>query len=218
MRRTLAAGIPQGSSRSSARERTRDVSAATGTAHTKAAQQTARNAQISPHSGNPISTACYPEPMRKNTMRHFLSISPLFVALISTRAYADNSEQNFQSLETEVSHIESRVDSIETQIQSWVNHIDLSVPFIFATIAAIWAQNTRRNSVLWFLLGLILGPIAMIVLLFKNRKTRRGSQHAVESSLRSSESPEPKGNVPLSRQKVPDPLAAAPPSDPAQKD
>lgn len=39
---------------------------------------------------------------------------------------------------------------------------------IFAFFAAYWAQTTRRNAVLWFLLGLFFGPITGFVLLQLN--------------------------------------------------
>ena len=44
------------------------------------------------------------------------------------------------------------------------------VAFLFAIFVAHWAQNTRRNSLLWFLFGFVLPPVAGLVLLWKNSK------------------------------------------------
>ena len=42
------------------------------------------------------------------------------------------------------------------------------VAFLFAIFVAHWAQNTRRNTLLWFLFGFVLPPVAGLVLLWKN--------------------------------------------------
>lgn len=44
------------------------------------------------------------------------------------------------------------------------------VAFLFAIFVAHWAQNTRRNSLLWFVFGFVLPPVAGLVLLWKNGK------------------------------------------------
>ena len=44
------------------------------------------------------------------------------------------------------------------------------VAFLFAIFVAHWAQNTRRNTLLWFLFGFVLPPVAGLVLLWKNSK------------------------------------------------
>lgn len=40
--------------------------------------------------------------------------------------------------------------------------------FLSGILCALWAQYTRRSSWLWFFFGLILAPIALIVLVYKN--------------------------------------------------
>jgi len=47
------------------------------------------------------------------------------------------------------------------------------VAFLFAIFVAHWAQNTRRNTLLWFLFGFVLPPVAGLVLLWKNSKQNR---------------------------------------------
>jgi hypothetical protein len=44
------------------------------------------------------------------------------------------------------------------------------VAFLFAIFVAHWAQNTRRNTLLWFLFGFVLPPVAGLVLRWKNGK------------------------------------------------
>jgi ABC-type molybdate transport system permease subunit len=44
------------------------------------------------------------------------------------------------------------------------------VAFLFAIFVAHWAQNTRRITLLWFLFGFVLPPVAGLVLLWKNGK------------------------------------------------
>lgn len=44
------------------------------------------------------------------------------------------------------------------------------VAFLFAIFVAHWAQNTRRNSLLWFLFGFVLPPVAGVILLWKNSR------------------------------------------------
>lgn len=48
-----------------------------------------------------------------------------------------------------------------------------TAPAAFAFFAAYWAQQTRRNPWLWFFFGLILMPVAGVVLLMLNGERRR---------------------------------------------
>jgi hypothetical protein len=41
-----------------------------------------------------------------------------------------------------------------------------------AGLCALWAQNTGRSAWLWFFFGLILNPIAVIAMLYKNARDR----------------------------------------------
>jgi len=40
------------------------------------------------------------------------------------------------------------------------------VLFLSATFCSLWAQYTRRSSILWFALGFLVAPIALFVLLY----------------------------------------------------
>jgi hypothetical protein len=44
------------------------------------------------------------------------------------------------------------------------------VTFLFGIFSAYWAQTTRRNAWGWFFFGLLLAPIAGLVLLYKNSR------------------------------------------------
>jgi hypothetical protein len=46
--------------------------------------------------------------------------------------------------------------------------------FLFGIFCAYWAQQTNRNTWLWFFLGLFFAPVAGLVLLYKNSKQVRG--------------------------------------------
>jgi hypothetical protein len=52
------------------------------------------------------------------------------------------------------------------------------VLFLFAVFTADWAHTTRRNPWLWFFLGLCLGPIAGLALLYKNGRDRESAEAA----------------------------------------
>lgn len=48
---------------------------------------------------------------------------------------------------------------------------------LFGAFSALWAQNTRRSALLWFVLGALFSVITVLVLLYKNSKDlRHGAQ------------------------------------------
>ena len=88
-------------------------------------------------------------------------LSPLRAAALTVE------DQNIISLQT-------RVDSLEQRIQRLpVRTEDGAVAFLFGAFCALWAQNTRRNSWLWFFLGLFFSVITVLFLLAKNAGDRR---------------------------------------------
>jgi hypothetical protein len=46
------------------------------------------------------------------------------------------------------------------------------VQFLFGIFCAHWAQNTERNSWLWFFMGWFFAPITGVILLVKNSKSK----------------------------------------------
>ncbi|QCO68647.1 hypothetical protein E5843_14255 [Luteimonas yindakuii] len=59
----------------------------------------------------------------------------------------------------------SGVSGLLTAALLWL----LTAPAAFAFFAAYWAQQTRRNPWLWFFFGLLLMPLAGVVLLMLNK-------------------------------------------------
>ncbi len=66
----------------------------------------------------------------------------------------------------EISRLKSRVYTLEQKIAK-VGDQGL-VLILFGAVCALWAQNTGRNSWLWFFLGLFFSIITVLVLLWKN--------------------------------------------------
>ncbi len=66
--------------------------------------------------------------------------------------------------------ITKRIDGLESRIQRTGTAIIL---FLFAAFCALWAQNTNRSAVLWFILGWFFHVIAVVVLLAKNSNDLR---------------------------------------------
>lgn len=69
-----------------------------------------------------------------------------------------------------VGELELRVQRVEGSYKS------LAGPaFLAGVIAALWAQNSKRNAWLWFFLGVLFVPITLLVLLYLNARDRRRS-------------------------------------------
>ena len=57
--------------------------------------------------------------------------------------------------------------------------------FCFGVVCALWAQNTGRGSWRWFFFGLLLGPLAAIVMLVKNSNDKSRQSIANHARLES---------------------------------
>ncbi len=66
-----------------------------------------------------------------------------------------------------VSPLETRIEKLERSGRSVVG-----AAFVAGVVAALWAQNTRRNAWLWFFTGVIFAPITLLVLLYLNAQDR----------------------------------------------
>lgn len=93
-----------------------------------------------------------------------MKILLLILALVAGLAPALNA----QLTERRVERLETRVGRLEQAGRDYG-----AVGFVAGVFAALWAQNTRRNAWLWFFLGLLLAPITLLVLLYKNSRDRR---------------------------------------------
>lgn len=100
-------------------------------------------------------------------MRHFFCIATLVAILLSLDIRIVYSAVNAQE---HFDQITRRIDGLETRIQRTGTAVIL---FLFAAFCALWAQNTNRNAVLWFILGWFFHVIAVVILLAKNSDDRR---------------------------------------------
>jgi hypothetical protein len=66
--------------------------------------------------------------------------------------------------------IHRRIQQLETKLNKRENdYRDASVGlFVSGILCAIWAQYTRRSAWQWFFFGLMLAPLALIILIVKN--------------------------------------------------
>ena len=73
--------------------------------------------------------------------------------------------ENLQ-LRNEVSQLSSNVNSFQSTL---ADKADTGLMlFFFGIFCALWAQNTRRNPLLWFFLGVAFNFLTGLVLLSKN--------------------------------------------------
>ncbi|HEX2100140.1 MAG TPA: hypothetical protein VHF69_05735 [Candidatus Synoicihabitans sp.] len=73
---------------------------------------------------------------------------------------------SFAQVEPRTAQIEQRVSALERTTRN-AGGAGVAV-FLFGAFCALWAQNTGRNSWLWFFLGLFFSVITVLVLLAKN--------------------------------------------------
>lgn len=75
-------------------------------------------------------------------------------------------------INTDGKSLEQRVAELETRTRAADSKKDATLfggaALVSAALCALWAQNTRRNAVVWFIVGLCCVPVALIVLLVKN--------------------------------------------------
>ena len=72
------------------------------------------------------------------------------------RSSQAETRQKIQQMETKLRQVEKDYRDTGTGL------------FLSGIFCALWAQYTRRSAWLWFFFGLILAPIALIVLVWKN--------------------------------------------------
>lgn len=87
-------------------------------------------------------------------------------------------QQEVTRLRQQVKTLDERIDVLssrskpKTPVNSNVpvnpNVSTGGVAILFGAFCALWAQNTKRNALLWFFLGAIFNVIAVFVLLYKN--------------------------------------------------
>jgi hypothetical protein len=103
----------------------------------------------------------------------------VLLALDSTSASA--LEGGAPELTKRMESVESKQKSSEAETHGKIQKIETKLSrlekdygdtgiglFLAGIFCALWAQYTRRSSWLWFFFGLILAPLALIVLVSKN--------------------------------------------------
>ena len=83
----------------------------------------------------------------------------MFAVLLNGSAFAQSEPQRVNQFEHRVSTLEQKIRQVGDQ--------GLAL-FLFGAFCALWAQNSGRNSWLWFFLGLFFSVITVLVLLEKN--------------------------------------------------
>ena len=102
-------------------------------------------------------------------IRHFA-----VVILLSLSASALLSQEDASTAETSVYEAEQQRDSRDSTRNDAAGGCGLSM--LFGAFCALWAQNTRRSALLWFILGGLFNVITVLVLLYKNSQDlKRGS-------------------------------------------
>ena len=77
--------------------------------------------------------------------------------------------------EERVQNIESRLNQLSQNIRDRAK--SGIVLFLFGAFCALWAQNTNRNSWLWFFMGCFFSIFTVIVLLIKNANDNKDNRY-----------------------------------------
>jgi hypothetical protein len=87
-------------------------------------------------------------------------------------------QQEVKTLRQQVKILDERIDVLSERSRSNAPNKSNSpvnstvntggVAILFGAFCALWAQNTKRNALLWFFFGAIFNVIAVAVLLYKN--------------------------------------------------
>ena len=88
----------------------------------------------------------------------------LWLVVSPQRVLAQAESGRMASMETRIANLEHNANSYASEAL---------VLFLFSAFCALWAQNTGRRAWAWFFLGLLLGPVAVLILLDKNWRDRK---------------------------------------------
>ena len=78
-------------------------------------------------------------------------------------------KSRIENLEDHINVLESRIGSAESSFNNFQNGASIgAVSFLFGAFCALWAQNTRRNAVGWFIIGAVLTVFAVLIVLWNN--------------------------------------------------
>ena len=102
----------------------------------------------------------------------------------SARAQQKTPTAQPAALQQEVTKLKSQVKVLKDRVQvlsakgkpNLPNQSEVStggVAILFGAFCALWAQNTRRNALFWFICGVFFNVITVLILLYKNSKSSR---------------------------------------------
>jgi FtsZ-binding cell division protein ZapB len=94
------------------------------------------------------------------------SVQPSQSEIQQLRTDVGNLKTENQQLRSQVNQLQNQVGYFDSQLSN-KPEVGL-VLFLFGTVCALWAQNTRRNPWLWFFLGFFFHVITVLFVLSKN--------------------------------------------------
>lgn len=103
----------------------------------------------------------------------FLTAFTLVVSYLNEYVRAEEDiGKTLQSMTRKISDLEVEVRILK----SWQSRVSSTIAFsviaLCGTFCAIWAQNTRRNAILWFISGASLNILALPFVLYFNWRDR----------------------------------------------
>jgi Na+/melibiose symporter-like transporter len=94
----------------------------------------------------------------------------LYTPCYALAADTNTLEQRVHNLEERSALVSMKMGSKEVKILD--KDTSGLVMFLFGCVCALWAQNSGRGAWTWFFLGLFLGPVAAVAMLWKNSHDR----------------------------------------------
>ena len=99
--------------------------------------------------------------MQSTILRRPGVLLALLLCALSSTAWAQSDFQRVNTLEKRVNALEKA--SADPLLRG-------AILVLFGTVCALWAQSTRRNPGLWFVLGVVGSVLTILVLLYKNAR------------------------------------------------
>lgn len=108
--------------------------------------------------------------MNTQVLKRLLLLFALFWGTALSHAELAPMDQRVTRLETEIRTLQQQ-EQERNRLTVWPASAG-ALAILFGAFCALWAQNTKRHSLLWFLFGLFFNVVAVMVLLVKNSDDR----------------------------------------------